>query len=251
MSQGIYKITNKLNNKCYIGKSSNIEERWKYHKWRYQEKGHSEYDKPLYRAFRKYGIENFTFEIIELVDNTQINEKETYWIEYYNSYGSSGYNATKGGDGGLTVTDARDAYGYITNDEVVYLRKRYAECKYPSSYIYECEFKHKISKRGFQAIWLGENSKHIMPEVFTQENKEKQIKLSRAYEGVLRRKVSLEEKQSILLRIKQGEKVSHIWKTDYKDRYKSLTGFSDMTKVKSLDEEIRLDGTELEPLPPL
>ena len=184
-------------------------------------------------------------------DITQIDEKEKYWIEYYNSYGSSGYNATKGGDGGLTVTDARDAYGYITNDEVVYLRRRYVECKYPSSYIYECEFKHKISKRGFQAIWLGENSKHIMPEVFTQENKEKQIKLSRAYEGVLRRRVSLEEKQSILLRIKQGEKVSHIWKTDYKDRYKSLTGFRDMTKVKSLDEEIRLDGTELEPLPPL
>ena len=52
---------------------------------------------------RKYGIENFTIEIIEEVADEQIlNEREIYWIEYYDSY-SHGYNATKGGDGSYRI----------------------------------------------------------------------------------------------------------------------------------------------------
>jgi len=47
-----------------------------------------------------------------------------------------------------------------------------------------------------------------MPEVFTEANKKKQIQLSREYEGVLRRRVSLEEKQKIKKRIKNGETMS-------------------------------------------
>ena len=52
---------------------------------------------------RKYGIENFTIEVIEEVaDEQSLNEREIYWIEYYNSYGH-GYNATKGGDGSYRI----------------------------------------------------------------------------------------------------------------------------------------------------
>ena len=76
----------------------------------------------------------------------------------------------------------------------------------------------------------------------------KQIRLSRAYEGVLRRKVSLEEKKQILERIKNGEACGTIWRKEYQDKYKSDTGFRDMTKSISLDEEIDLNGKELEPL---
>ena len=245
--QGIYKITNKINQKCYIGKSKDIIKRWNYHKTRYNDK--KEYDKPLYRAFRKYGIENFTFDILEELQeyDKESNEKEKYWIKFYNSY-EKGYNGTEGGDGGVTVESPRKVYGKITIEEVIYLRKRYLECKYPSSYIYQIEFKDKISLRGFQAIWSGQNEKDIMPEVFTQENKNKQIRLSRAYEGVLRRKVSLEEKKQILERIKNGEACGTIWRKEYQDKYKSDTGFRDMTKSISLDEEIDLNGKELEPL---
>lgn len=249
MSRGIYKITNKINQKSYIGKSTNIEERWNYHKTHFNYE--KEYEKPLYKAFRKYGLENFIFEIIETLTETEyqekINQKESYWIEYYNTYGSTGYNGTKGGDGGQTVPDPRKTYGKLSREEVVYLRKRYLECKYPASYIYEVEFKDKITLRGFQAIWLGQNAKDIMPEVFTKENKEKQIKLSRAYEGVLRRKVTLEEKQKIKERIANGEKCRTIWRKEYQNLY-SDGGFRDMVMATSLDEEIELNGKELDPL---
>ena len=94
----IYKITNKINGKCYIGKTERtIEIRWKEHLKNYTKS--VEYSKPLYAAMRKYGAENFFIEEIEKVDNNStLNEREIYWIEYYQSF-KNGYNATLGGDG--------------------------------------------------------------------------------------------------------------------------------------------------------
>ena len=63
MKKSIYKITNKLNNKCYIGQSNNPMERWKKHKWlaiQAKDKGES----AIHDALREVGIENFSFEII-------------------------------------------------------------------------------------------------------------------------------------------------------------------------------------------
>lgn len=85
-----------------------------------------------------------------------------------------------------------------------------------------------------------------MPEVFTQKNKEKQIRLSREHEGSLRRRISLKEKQKIKERIANGEKPLNIWKEGYENLY-TYRGFSDMIEAISLDERIKLDGT-LEPL---
>lgn len=99
----IYKITNNINQKIYIGKtSSSIQERFNQHK-RDSRKITKE-KRPLYEAMNKYGIENFTIEEIEEVENDEIAcEREKYWIQYFNSYigaiNSNGYNATLGGDG--------------------------------------------------------------------------------------------------------------------------------------------------------
>ena len=96
MAVGIYKITNIINNKCYIGQSRNIHNRWHDHKT--VNSKDKEYEYPLYRAFRKYGLNNFTFEIIEFVDDVSLlNEREIYWIKYYDSY-YNGYNLTSGGN---------------------------------------------------------------------------------------------------------------------------------------------------------
>lgn len=92
----IYKIVNDINDKIYIGQTTRtIQVRWKEH---LKESLNIRSNQPIYRAMRKYGNEHFTIDKIEEVDNNQLNEREQYWINYYNTY-YNGYNATFGGDG--------------------------------------------------------------------------------------------------------------------------------------------------------
>ena len=100
----IYKITNLINKKSYIGKTrlSNIQQRFHQH-IADSKKSHREH-RPLYDAIRKYGAENFKIELIETVESDKIAcEREVYWITYLRSYigfvDCRGYNATLGGDG--------------------------------------------------------------------------------------------------------------------------------------------------------
>lgn len=93
----IYKITNQINGKVYVGKTlETIEKRWRKH-CRDSEKSNCA-NRPLYRAINKYGIENFIVEEIEECSPNVANEREIYWIEKLNSF-KDGYNATLGGDG--------------------------------------------------------------------------------------------------------------------------------------------------------
>lgn len=80
---GIYKITNLQNQHCYIGQSRNISNRWKHHQMTAHNPNDNCYEYPLYRAFRKYGMEQFQFEIIEECSIDMLNKREQYWIEYY------------------------------------------------------------------------------------------------------------------------------------------------------------------------
>ena len=91
----IYKITNTLNNKVYIGQTvKTVEKRFQQHK----NNSNKEYFSQiiLYKAFNKYGIENFICEQIEEVPNELLDEREKYWIKFYDSY-FDGYNSTLGG----------------------------------------------------------------------------------------------------------------------------------------------------------
>ena len=91
----IYKIVNDINQKIYIGKTEfSIEKRWQEH-CRDSKKENIQ-NRPLYKAFNKYGIENFHIELVEETNNPE--EREKYWIEQYRSF-KNGYNATMGGDG--------------------------------------------------------------------------------------------------------------------------------------------------------
>ena len=94
MTTGIYKITNIINNKCYIGCSINIEQRIKEHK-RQRKNRHYK----IYKAFDKYGIENFKFEVIAKCPKEYLEKLEMFFIKYFNSV-SEGYNITDGGYGG-------------------------------------------------------------------------------------------------------------------------------------------------------
>ena len=76
---GVYKITNLLNQDSYIGSSKNIEERWKKHLYLYNREGRH-YSYHLYRAMRKYGVENFKFEVLELCSEQDRTERERYYF---------------------------------------------------------------------------------------------------------------------------------------------------------------------------
>ena len=90
----IYKVTNNINKKIYIGQTIQDENiRWNHH---IREASNGSNTK-FHRALRKYGKDGFIWEVIEEVDNDKLNEREIYWISYYNSY-KQGYNSTTGGD---------------------------------------------------------------------------------------------------------------------------------------------------------
>lgn len=91
----VYKITNLINNKCYIGSSIRVDKRWKQHINDSKNINSEKYNYPLYKAFRKYGIDNFKFEILsDDFDNAESMQKyENEMIIFYNSY-NNGYNQT-------------------------------------------------------------------------------------------------------------------------------------------------------------
>ena len=96
---GIYKITNLINDKVYIGQSVNLADRLRNHA-----KAGIGIDAPnlkMYADMKEFGVENFLFEILETCPPAQLNEKEKYWIEFYHGQ-DFGYNITKGGSQKIT-----------------------------------------------------------------------------------------------------------------------------------------------------
>ena len=95
----IYKIVNTINNKVYIGKTYDIGKRFNTH----IKNAKNKLNRRLYDAINKYGIENFIIEKVEECDESNVNNREIYWINFYNSTNKNfGYNMTRGGDGGNT-----------------------------------------------------------------------------------------------------------------------------------------------------
>jgi hypothetical protein len=102
----IYSITNTINEKKYIGKTSqpNPYDRWKQHlqlarSFNNLQENNSALSMPILRAISKYGADNFKFRVIEECNDDRVDERETYWIEKYNTAEGSGYNCTYGGEG--------------------------------------------------------------------------------------------------------------------------------------------------------
>jgi len=103
----IYLITNLVNNKKYVGQTINDPlKRWTAHK----SKTKSGSDFAINNALRKYGVENFQFEVIDDTNENidQLNESEIKWIAYYDTYDGVGYNMTSGGDNYIRSEETRN-----------------------------------------------------------------------------------------------------------------------------------------------
>lgn len=231
--KGIYKITNLITNKIYIGKTNDSERRWKDHQRLAFTEGHKEYNKALYQSMRKYGIENFIFELIEEIEeyDTLSGQREKYWVSYFDSY-NNGYNETLGGDGGSKPGHCKgsaNGRAKLTEEDVIYIRQKYEEGNSRGE-IYLL-FKEKISEFGFGRVWRGETWKDIMPEVYTLENKKRNERLGKQKGSLNKRIFSNEEILDIRQRFSQGESLKSIH-ISYLDKA-SLSTIADIVYLKT------------------
>lgn len=103
----IYRITNKVNGKSYIGQTRNtVEFRWRQHI-------NAKDNKYFHKAIKKYGVENFKIETLECCNVEDLDSKEIYYIAKYNTFGENGYNLTKGGS---AYSPCRRESGYLVLD---------------------------------------------------------------------------------------------------------------------------------------
>lgn len=116
---GIYKYKNKINGCVYIGQSINIERRYEQHL--YDAKNRAEKSTGIDVAINKYGIENFCFEILEECDVDHLDERERFWIDYYDSY-HNGYNRTVGGS---SLRGEKHPGAILTEKQVWAIRELY------------------------------------------------------------------------------------------------------------------------------
>ena len=116
----IYKATSKTTGKVYIGQTHQTLEK---RKSQHRSRAMTNYDPTnhFHNAIRKYGFSDFDFQIVEdnITNDEELNTKEKYWIEYYNSY-YDGYNSTLGGERGLRrddkIIEALFLSGYTTKE---------------------------------------------------------------------------------------------------------------------------------------
>ena len=207
---GIYKITNNLNKHSYIGQSVRIEHRWKEHKSPYNWKRESK--KPLYLAFQKYGIENFTFEVLEECEREKLSEREKYWISFYNTY-KNGYNQTSGGEDNAGENHPNHK---LTSQDVINIRIRYNNHERKKNVF--LDYNNRIGESGFNKIWKGETWKDILPEVYTKENKQFHAH-NTANKGSSNGRAKLTENdvRNIRIRRKNGEALKEVYQ-DYQNK---------------------------------
>lgn len=210
---GIYKITNKINGKIYIGQSNNCERRFQEH----CAPSRAENSRiPVDLAIKKYGKENFSFEVVEQCNLELLNSREEYWIKYFNSI-KDGYNCNAGGN--QASIGSNNGRAKLTEEDIIVIRKAYAEHKKQKE-VYE-QFKDKVSFSAFQTAWQGKSWSHIMSEVFTEENKNYYI-----YQNSIGSKgfsSKLTDDEVIEIRHRYINETAEQIYQDYKDRIKYQT----------------------------
>lgn len=204
---GIYKITEKENPSIfYVGKSNNIERRFKEH----IQKTYAQSRIPFDDYISQKGKDSFSFEVLEECSIDELNEKEKYWIETL--------QATKSGnkfEGGLTdVVGQNNPKAKLTEKDVIEIRTAYKN-HLKQKDVYE-KYKDIISFGYFQNLWQGRSWSHIMPEVFTEENKKYYIYNNSNGENSSAAKFSDEEVIEIRKRY-VNESAKQIY-VDYSDR---------------------------------
>ena len=135
---GVYKITNIVNGKFYIGSSNDIKARWRQHKDKLRVNKHG--NTYLQNAWNKYGEENFLFEVVEECDPEFQFEREQYYLNTLNPFDDQGYNIVRQ----ISKEYMSDHYMF---KECCKCKKNYQTFSHLSKYCNEC--KEKMRKEEF------------------------------------------------------------------------------------------------------
>lgn len=190
----IYKITNKINGKVYIGLTTvGVEERWRGHI-----RDIDRLERHLYKSMKKYGIENFTVEKIDETDDfAKLGELERKYIKEYNSTdGNCGYNVTHGGESNQLDGNPR---ARLTVEDVEDIRNIYSECKVGCKECWKI-YSDRISYSAFEKIYEGTTWKSVMPEVYSEENKKKHRTLMKGSVGEKNHNATLTDNEVMEIR---------------------------------------------------
>lgn len=154
----VYKVTDMVNGKIYVGRTKNFKERVRYHQTRYDNK--KEYNKPLYKAMREHGVENFRFEIIKSgLTDSESNKLESEMIkELHSLISENGYNVSPG-DNFYRVRGSDVNTNILSEKEAQDIVDRRIKGE-KSRDVYK-DYKNKIGFSGFQQIWSGKNWRHL------------------------------------------------------------------------------------------
>jgi group I intron endonuclease len=137
---GIYKITNIVNKKYYIGSAINVKKRINEHKSSLMKNKH--YNSHLQSSYNKYGASNFIYEIIETAKNENIIECEQYWIDTLDANNNiKGYNKRKIASSNLGINFSEEAKKNLRLSHLGQKRSKRAQEKISASqYKKVCQF---------------------------------------------------------------------------------------------------------------
>lgn len=163
---GIYKITNLVNGKAYIGQSKDIEKRFQVHRFP------SSRTKSIVSAeIQKYGVENFKFEVLQECGEEELDELEIKYIALYHTQKPNGYNIAAGGKDNSHLNAEGNPCHKLAEEDVYQIREDYKNML-TKMQAYE-KVKDIISYNTFADIWIGKTWKSVHYDVYTAENKEK------------------------------------------------------------------------------
>lgn len=206
---GIYKITNLKNNLAYIGQSVELERRIRSHVRSWEK---SEID----NAIKENGIENFKFEVLEECSKEELNEREIYWISYYNTY-FKGYNNTPGGS--YVYCPTKDSITLLSDDDIRLIRECYLSQQYKSGAEVQRKFFPHLDKHLIAEVYNGQLRLDIMPEVYQTNYKHTVLQTRQLGELNPQSIITLEDALKIRILYSQYERKQIIqWFPQYKER---------------------------------
>lgn len=203
----IYMATNLINNKKYIGKTERtLEVRKKEHLKRTNEASY------FHRSLKKYGADNFKWEIIEECDVSIVNEREKYWIDFYQTYidKSKGYNETPGGEGYRLSEEIKQKISLANQNKIRTTEQRahLSKVKKEANFHHSIETRKKMSvSRKGRKLNLTE-AEHIRRQQKWSDERKNKLSLSlknRTFSAQHKKHISESRKSKFILYTDKGE----------------------------------------------